>query len=110
MDFLDKGTQEAGVAARCLGRARHTEATGGLLLLLNSTVLAQKKAALEALREMGAEVMVAEVEKQLLHETPEIRQAAAGVLRHLRGGEEGEAMEALREDYYKRVRHGVGNI
>ncbi|MCL2625235.1 MAG: HEAT repeat domain-containing protein [Cystobacterineae bacterium] len=110
MDFLNKSVQEAMEAARCLGHAKQRGARDKLLILLNSTVLLQKKAALEALGEMGGGDISEEIEKQLFHESPEIREAAARALRYLRGGDLGEVLEALSEDYFKRVRQGIGPI
>jgi len=111
MAFLDKSAREASLAARCLGQAKYTAAQDRLLLLLNSTTLAEKKAALEALREMEAKAVSKEIENQLFHESPEIREAAARALCYLRFGDSKEMLEALREDYFKRVRqHGICNI
>jgi len=111
MAFLDKSVREASLAARCLGRAKHTGAQERLLWLLKSPTIAAKKAALEALQEMEAQAASGEIENQLLHESAEIRQTAARALCYLKAGDSKEMLEALREDYFKRVRqNGTCNM
>jgi hypothetical protein len=108
MAFLDKSIREASLAARCLGQARYTGAQEKLLLLLSSTSVVAKKAALEALRDIEAKAASKEIENQLFHESPEIRETAARVLCYLGVGDSKEMLEALLEDYFGRVRqHGI---
>jgi|GEM_PF-654565 len=104
MAFLDKNLQEATLAARCLGQTQYAGAQDKLLLLLDSTAVLAKKAALEALSEMEAKTASKEIENQLLHESPEIREAAVRALCYLRVGDSKPVLEALKEDYFKRVR------
>jgi HEAT repeat protein len=109
--FLDKSAREASLAVRCLGRAKYIGAQDRLLLLLNTTTVVSKKAVIEALREMEAQSASKEIENQLFHESPEIREAAARVLRYFRVRDSEEMLEALREDYFKRVRQdGISNM
>jgi len=109
--FLDKSTREASWAVRCLGQAKYTAAQEELLSLLNAPRRVSKKAVVEALLEMEAKGAAKEIENQLLHESPEIRQAAARALCYLGAGDSKEVQEALQEDYFKRVRQdGMCNI
>ncbi|MCL2012633.1 MAG: HEAT repeat domain-containing protein [Cystobacterineae bacterium] len=110
MGFLDKSIREASLAAHCLGKAKHTGAQEKLVALLNAATVVEKKTALEALKEMDAKVASKEIENQLFHESPEIRQAAVRVLRYLKVGDAGEMLEALGEDYFKKVRHSMSDI
>jgi HEAT repeat protein len=111
LTVLKEGGGDAALAARLLGRIGDEAAVPELLKALEEPHGVARTEALVALGRIGAASGAAAVGRELYHDNPEIRAAAAGALgliaRSSRSPIEpgsAEALDALKGDYYRKVR------
>ncbi|HYX93184.1 MAG TPA: HEAT repeat domain-containing protein, partial [Myxococcaceae bacterium] len=104
---LAEGGADAAVAARLLGRLATREAVQPLLDLLDDPAAVGRREALLALGRIGDPAAADAVARDLSHESPDVRAAAAEALGLLGTSPPPEALDALRGDYYRQVRQSA---
>lgn len=101
------GGPETALAANILGRLRAKDAVGTLTKVLEDPGTVARRELLLALGEMGDPQAADVVAKDLYHDLPEVRFAAATALQRMGTGAQAEALDALKSDYYRRVREAA---
>jgi len=102
--FLSCAGIESALAAQLLGKSGARSAVAALLKYLDEPTAFGRRQALIALGELGDRRAAEAVARDLYHESPEIRAAAAQALARVGGAAEIEMLEALEVDYYASVR------
>ncbi|HZN95825.1 MAG TPA: HEAT repeat domain-containing protein [Myxococcales bacterium] len=102
--LVNEGGPEAADASALLGGLKAKEAVGPLLRYLADPSAVGRREAVLALGQIGDRSAADEVAKDLSHDSPEIRAAAAEALATLGSAGHQEALDALKGDYYRRVR------
>lgn len=103
--LVSEGGLEAGSAALLLAEQGSKEAVAPLLEALDDDTLVARREILKALGRLKDKSAIDKVARDLYHESPEVRAAAAEALGLLGGaGEHHDALDALKSDYYRRVR------
>lgn len=105
---VKEGGAEAAVAAMLLGRMGAKDAVPTLLKALDDSNSVARRDVLLALGAIGDAKSAEVVGRDLYHDLPEIRAAAATALRKMNSGTEAEALEALKGDYFREVRVAAG--
>jgi HEAT repeat protein len=98
------GGAEASFAAQILGDLKAKEAVPALVKYLEDPSGVARREVLVALGRIGDPRAAPAVARDLWHDSAEMRAAAAEALASMGGAAQMEALEALRADYYRRVR------
>jgi len=104
---VTEGGPEAVLAASLLGRMKAKEAVPTLIKVLEDSTSVGRREMLTALGELGDSSAAEVVARDLYHDLPEIRAAAAGALARMGTGSQADALDALKSDYYRRVREAA---
>jgi len=104
---VTEGGPEAVLAASLLGRMKAKEAVPTLIKVLEDPTSVGRREMLTALGELGDSSAAEVVARDLYHDLPEIRAAAAGALARMGTGSQADALDALKSDYYRRVREAA---
>jgi HEAT repeat protein len=102
-----EGGPEAVLAASLLGRMKAKAAVPTLVKALEDPTSLGRREMLTALGEMGDSSAAELVARDLYHDLPEIRAAAAAALARMGTGAQADALDALKGDYYRRVREAA---
>ncbi|RKH51846.1 HEAT repeat domain-containing protein [Corallococcus interemptor] len=105
---VKEGGAEAALAAQLLGRMGAKDAVPTLLKALDDSNSVARRDVLLALGAIGDAKSAEVVGRDLYHDLPEIRAAAATALRKMNSGVEAEALDALKGDYFREVRVAAG--
>jgi HEAT repeat protein len=105
---VKEGGAEAALAAQLLGRMGAKDAMPTLLKALDDSNSVARRDVLLALGSVGDAKAAEVVGRDLYHDLPEIRAAAATALRKMNAGAQAEALDALKGDYFREVRVAVG--
>ncbi|GEL71706.1 HEAT repeat domain-containing protein [Myxococcus virescens] len=103
-----EGGPEAALAAALLGRIQAKDAVPTLVKALDEPNSVARRDVLLALGSIGDAQAADAVAKDLFHDLPEIRAAAASSLRKLGSAEHADQLEALKADYFRTVREAAG--
>ncbi len=104
---VSEGGPEVVLAATLLGRMKAKEAVPTLVKALEEPSGVGRRELLTAVGEIGDTTAAAVVARDLYHDLPEIRAAAAGALTRMGTGAQADALDALKSDYYRRVREAA---
>jgi len=104
---VSEGGPEVVLAATLLGRMKAKEAVPTLVKALEEPSGVGRRELLTALGELGDTTAAEVVARDLYHDLPEIRAAAAGALTRMGTGAQADALDALKSDYYRRVREAA---
>ncbi len=99
-----EGGAEAALAANILGRIQARDAVGTLTKALEDPANVARREVLLALGELGDPTAAEVVARDLYHDLPDVRAAAATALTRIGTSAQSEALDALKSDYYRRVR------
>ncbi|GMT99174.1 hypothetical protein KH5H1_32930 [Corallococcus caeni] len=105
---VKEGGAEAALAAQLLGRMGAKDAVPTLLKALDDSNSVARRDVLLALGAIGDVKSAEVVGRDLYHDLPEIRAAAATALRKMNTGPEAEPLDALKGDYFREVRVAAG--
>lgn len=105
--LLREGGADAAHAAHLLGELRAKAAVDTLINYLENTTGVARKEVLLALGKIGDPKAAAVVGKDLYHDSPDVRAAAAEALATLGAGPHQDALDALKGDYFRRVREAA---
>ncbi|RKG97787.1 HEAT repeat domain-containing protein [Corallococcus carmarthensis] len=105
---VKEGGAEAALAAQLLGRMGAKDAVPTLLKALDDSNSVARRDVLLALGAIGDAKSAEVVGRDLYHDLPEIRAAAATALRKMNTGAEAEPLDALKGDYFREVRVAAG--
>ncbi|ATB48154.1 HEAT repeat domain-containing protein [Corallococcus macrosporus] len=103
-----EGGPEAALAAALLGRLQAKDAVPTLVKALDEPNSVARRDVLLALGSIGDAQAADAVAKDLFHDMPEIRAAAASSLRKLGSAAHADPLEALKGDYFRTVREAAG--
>ena len=103
-----EGGPEAALAAALLGRIQAKDAVTTLVKALDEPNSVARRDVLLALGTIGDVQAADAVAKDLFHDLPEIRAAAASSLRKLGSAAHADQLEALKADYFRTVREAAG--
>jgi HEAT repeat protein len=104
---VSEGGPESVLAATLLGRLKAKQAMPVLVKALEDPTSVGRRELLTALGEMGDGSVSEVVARDLYHDLPEIRAAAAAALSRTGTGDQAGALDALKSDYYRRVREAA---
>ncbi|WP_257446006.1 HEAT repeat domain-containing protein [Archangium lipolyticum] len=104
---VSEGGPESVLAISLLGRMKAKEAVPTLVKALEDSSSLGRRELLNALAEIGDSSAAEVVARDLYHDLPEIRAAAAGALARIGAGSQADALDALKSDYYRRVREAA---
>lgn len=107
--LVNEGGLEAGSAALLLADQGAKEAVPPLLKALEDPTLIARREILKAVGKLKDPRAVDPVAKDLYHESPEVRAAAAEALGALGARDHLDALDALKGDYYRRVREAAAS-
>ena len=105
---LREGGPEAAFAAALLGRIQAKDAVPTLIKALDEPNSVARRDVLLALGAIGDTQAAEVVARDLFHDLPEIRAAAASALNKIGTPAQAESLEALKGDYFRSVRESVG--
>lgn len=103
-DVVRGGGTEAALAANLLGGIKATDAVPTLMKALDDPTTVARRDILLALGKIGDSTAAEVVARDLYHDVPGIREAAATALARIGTPAQAEALDALKSDYYRRVR------
>ncbi|WP_373371207.1 HEAT repeat domain-containing protein [Stigmatella ashevillensis] len=101
------GGAEAVLAASILGKLQAKDAVDTLIKALEDPSGVARRELLLALGEIGDSRAAEAVARNLYHDQPEVRAAAATALQRIGTSAQAEALDALKSDYYRRVREAA---
>jgi HEAT repeat protein len=104
---LRDGSAESALAAQLLGRLRHSDAVPLLIRILEDPNAIARRDVIAALGRIGDPRAAELVARELNHDSPDVRAAAAEALAHLGTNPRADALDALKGDYYRRVRESA---
>jgi HEAT repeat protein len=104
---VSEGGPESVLAATQLGRMKAKTAVPTLVKALEDPSSLGRRELLTALGEIGDSSAAEVVARDLYHDLPEIRAAAAAALAKMGTGAQADALDALKSDYYRRVREAA---
>jgi HEAT repeat protein len=107
LSVLNEGGPESALAAHLLARVAPKEAVEPLLRQLDDPRSAARREALVALGRIGDPRAAEAVARDLYHDSPDVRAAAAEALAQLGTSPLLDALDALKGDYYRRVRESA---
>jgi HEAT repeat protein len=99
-----EGGAEAALAANILGELKAKDAVDTLIKALGDPASVARREVLLALGEIGDTRAAEAVARDLYHDLPDVRAAAATALQRIGTPAQAEALDALKSDYYRRVR------
>jgi HEAT repeat protein len=102
-----EGGAEAVLAASILGRLKTKDAVPTLTKALSDPTSVARREVLLALGEIGDTQAAEIVARDLYHDLPEVRAAAATALQKIGTSAQAESLDALKSDYYRRVREAA---
>jgi cellulose synthase operon protein C len=102
-----EGGAEAALAASILRRLQARDAVDTLIKALEDPANVARREVLLALGEIGDTRAAEAVARDLYHDLPEVRAAAATALKRIGTPAQAEALDALKSDYYRRVREAA---
>ena len=105
--LVKKGGPEVGMAARLLGSLKARQAVEALLQYLDDPTAVARRDVLLALGKIGDSRAAEVVARDLHHDSPDVRSAAAEALATIGGAAQLEALDALKGDYYRHVRESA---
>ncbi len=105
--ILKEGGPEASIAAQLLGRLRAKEAVEPLMAHLQEATSFARRHALIALGQIGDARAAEIIARDLNHEISDVRAAAVEALDALGANPRPNALDALKGDYYRRVREAA---
>ncbi|MFY2563388.1 HEAT repeat domain-containing protein [Corallococcus terminator] len=105
---VKEGGPEAALAAGLLGRLKSKDAVPTLIKALDETNSVARRDVLLALGTIGDAQAAEVVSRDLFHDLPEIRSAAATALKRMEATNQGESLDALKSDYFRTVRDAAG--
>jgi HEAT repeat protein len=105
--LVSEGGPESVLAATLLGRMKAKEAVPTLVKALEDATSPGRRELLTALGELGDRGTAEVVARDLFNDLPEIRAAAAGALERVGTGAQADELDALKGDYYRRVREAA---
>ncbi|QSQ26041.1 HEAT repeat domain-containing protein [Pyxidicoccus parkwayensis] len=103
-----EGGAEAALAAQLLGRMQAKDAVPTLLKALDEPNSVARRDVLLALGAIGETQAAEVVARDLFHDLPEIRAAAATALKKIGTPAQAESLAALKGDYFRSVRESAG--
>ena len=104
---VHEGGAEAVLAATILGRIKAKDSVETLIKALDEPASVARREVLLALGEIGDPKAAEAVARDLYHDLPEVRAAAATALQKMGTSAQAEALDALKSDYYRRVREAA---
>lgn len=104
---VSEGGPESVLAATQLGLMKAKTAVPVLVKALEDPSCLGRREMLTALGEIGDSSAAEVVARDLYHDLPEIRAAAAASLARMGTGAQADALDALKSDYYRRVREAA---
>ncbi|MFL5320223.1 MAG: HEAT repeat domain-containing protein [Myxococcaceae bacterium] len=104
IQILKEGGAEAAIAARLLGELKSKEAVDPLMKNLQDPTSVARREVLIALGKIGDSKAAELISKDLYDDSPDVRAAAAEALGNMGAGQMSEPLDALKGDYYRRVR------
>jgi len=105
--LIKEGGAEAAVVAGLLGDLKSKEAVPELLKYLDDPTAVARRDVLLALGRIGDSRAAEVIARDLNHDSPEVRAAAAEALASVGTLSQLEALDALKGDYYRRVRESA---
>lgn len=105
--ILPEGGVEVGLAAQLLGELRAKEAVDPLMRLLEDRTALARREVLLALGKLGDPKAAEVIARDLYHDSPDVRAAAAEALATIGGPAQLEPLDALKGDYYRKVRESA---
>lgn len=105
--LVKEGGAEAGTAALMLGELGYAPAVDPLLDYLGEPTSIARREVLVALGKLGVAKAADAVGKELYSDSADVRAAAAEALSALGAGSHADALDALKGDYYRRVREAA---
>ncbi len=106
-DLVKDGGGEAGLAAQLLGEIGAQEAVAPLVKALEDPTLVPRREVLGALGRLKDPKSADVVARDLYHDRAEVRAAAAEALETIGPGNGADALDALKGDYYRKVREAA---
>jgi HEAT repeat protein len=106
-NLVPRGGPEAAVSATILGKLGDPEAAQVLVARLEARGNDGRKETLLALAHVGDQKAADVVARDLYHDSADIRAAAAQTLAEIGGPAQLESLQALKGDYYRRVREAA---
>ncbi|MCP3142361.1 HEAT repeat domain-containing protein [Pyxidicoccus xibeiensis] len=103
-----EGGPEAALAAALLGRMSAKDAVPTLIKALDESNSVARRDVLLALGAIGDSQAAEVVARDLFHDLPEIRAAAASALKKIGTPAQSESLDALKSDYFLTVREAAG--
>lgn len=105
--LVKEGGAEAGDAALALGELKHAAAVDVLVAYLAEPTSIARSEAITALGRLGVPKAADAVGKELYSDSADVRAAAVVALAALGPGPHADALDALKSDYYRRVREAA---
>lgn len=105
--LLAETPAEAALAATLLGGLRTPESVEALTVALEDPTRGPRRELVQALGQVGGEADAALLARELFHDSPEVRAAAAEAVARVGGRAHLAELKALEEDYYRRVREAA---
>ncbi|MHB8878749.1 MAG: HEAT repeat domain-containing protein [Myxococcaceae bacterium] len=102
--LVKEGGAEAAAAAYIMGEVRAREAVDGLVKYLDDPTGVARREVLLALGKIGDSRAAETVGRDLYHDSADVRAAAAEALASVGSAAQLEALDALKGDYYRKVR------
>ncbi|MBS1149331.1 MAG: lyase HEAT-like repeat protein [Myxococcaceae bacterium] len=107
VQLVKEGGAEAGTAALLLGDMGATDAVDALLKTLEDPTCVVRREVIASLGKLKDPRAAAMVGKDLYNDSADVRAAAAEALATLGAGDHADALDALKGDYYRRVREAA---
>jgi HEAT repeat protein len=107
LQLVREGGAEAGTAALMLGEMGATESVEPLLKTLEDPTCVVRRDVLASLGKLKDPRSIAMVGKDLYNDSADVRAAAAEALSNLGAGDHADALDALKGDYYRKVREAA---
>ncbi|MGQ0504017.1 MAG: HEAT repeat domain-containing protein [Myxococcaceae bacterium] len=104
---LQDGGADAAIASQLLGSLKATDAVPELIKALDDPNAAGRREVLTALGQLGDRRAAETVTRDLYHDNPDVRSAAAEALGRLGTPASAEPLDALKGDYFRRVRENA---
>ena len=107
LQLVKEGGAEAGTAALLLGDMGATEAVDSLLKTLEDPTCVVRREVIASLGKLNDPRAVMIVGKDLYNDSADVRTAAVEALATLGAGDHADAIDALKGDYYRKVREAA---
>lgn len=107
LQLVKEGGAEAGTAALLLGDMGATDAVEALLKTLDDPTCVVRREVIASLGKLNDPRAATAVGKDLYNDSADVRAAAAEALATLGAGDHADALDALKGDYYRKVREAA---